>query len=97
MNRTARRTRPTLASLAKANEALVETNHTLLDILNAVLADRGGKVVIPSIEIRGRTRHEVDVVIHADKGYTSIELRGYLATNPRGVLQRLGLAMPGRS
>ena len=72
---------------------------TLLDILNAVLASQGGKIVIPSVEVEASTRRPVDVTIAPGRNGAPdrhvIELRGYQDDNPRGIAARLGLRLPG--
>lgn len=113
VNRAARRAaRPsTKTKLAESERKLAETEaelqqalaarNTILDILNVLLAQKGGKVVIPSVEVQAATRHKVQVTAIAGRGSAPdrhvIELEGYQDEHPQGRLAKLGLSIPGRS
>jgi len=99
-NRAGRRAISTRKRLEGEVRELRVANENLLDLLNALLGQHGGKVVIPSIEIEGQSRRRVVVTILPPKDGAParhvIELEGYQEEHPRGILARLGLAAPGR-
>lgn len=79
-----------LAAVEAEVAALSAARDSLLDVVNAILAHSGGKLVVPDVEVLAAGRHHVKVDVRP--GYYVFELEGYERKGPGGLLARLGLA-----